>query len=335
MTKITASTSGERIDSFLAKNLAGNPQPPSRSKVQQWLAAQRVWVNGVNVKANYIVQENDEITFDPLPPPVSELLPAAIPLDIFYEDEDLIVVNKAAGMVVHPGSGNPDGTLVNALLHHSNPQGGRASERPGIVHRIDKNTSGLLVVAKSEFAHAKLTEQFQARQIDRQYLALAWGEIPQDGDWHGALGRDPHHRQRMAVVDSGGKLAHTHFQRLACWEKVFSLYIAKLYTGRTHQIRVHSSYAGFPLIGDSTYRSSQRYASERARNGLQKLQKNRPDLAQIVSNLEKQGRQFLHARTLGFSHPRDGRKLYFQAPIPADLNALFQRLPEWNAFLCI
>lgn len=321
MATLLAQASGERLDIFLTKNLQDSPLAPSRSKVQQWLQAGKVKVNGQLAKANYVVQAGDEIEYEASIRPPSHLSAEALPLSIIYEDEEVVVVDKAAGVVVHPGAGNPSGTLVNALLHHTNAKLAPSAnqERPGIVHRIDKNTSGLLVVAKTELAHRLLTAQFQARTIERSYLALAWGELPGAGDWHGNIGRDPRHRQRMAVVDEGGKVAHTQFALLEKFGLIASYLRAKLFTGRTHQIRVHAAHFGFPLVGDALYAKFSRSGQQRFLAGMQNLRRHHEDIFTAVTDLQTQGRQFLHAETLGFIHPLSAKPLHFQSPLPANL----------------
>ena len=231
-----------------------------------------------------------------------------IPLDILYEDDDLLVVNKPAGLVVHPGAGNPRGTLVNALLAHCKDSlsGIGGVKRPGIVHRIDKDTSGILVVAKNDFTHTRLSEQFAEHTIERIYQAFVWGYVQKTtGVVVGDIGRSPHNRQKMAIV-AHGKKATTHYERVAVFGKGVASHIqCILETGRTHQIRVHMSSIGHSLIGDPIYGNIPRTA---------------PDFAKYFP------RQALHAGFLGFTHPRTGERLSFEAPLPADMQELLEQL---------
>lgn len=250
-------------------------------------------------------------------PPAAPAEPEAqnIPLDIVYEDNDLVVVNKAPGMVVHPASGSPDGTLVNALLHHCKGSlsgiGGVA--RPGIVHRIDKDTSGLLVVAKNDQTHTGLSAQFAAHSVYRRYIAVCRGApSPYAGRIEGAIARHTGDRKKMAVTDTGGKHAVTHYQTLESYTsggKIFaSLIECRLETGRTHQVRVHMAHIGNPLIGDPVYGNPGRLP-----NGVSTLAR---------AGLDQFRRQALHARDLGFTHPISGEALQFSAELPSDMEAL-------------
>lgn len=288
---------GERIDRFLAEQEG----EWSRSQIQKWLKEERVTVNGGLVKANYRVSRDDEILL--LIPPLEELqlLPEAIPLEILYEDQDLIVVNKPRGMVVHPAPGNYTGTLVNALLHHVKDLSGiNGVLRPGIVHRIDKETSGLLVVAKSERAHLGLARQFKEHTIERRYLAVVNGRFPhREGSVDAPIGRDSRDRKKMAVCPKG-KHAVTHFTVLEEFAH-HTLLSCRLETGRTHQIRVHMAYIGHPVVGDPKYGKGERFGMEG---------------------------QALHAGTLGFTHPVTGERLLFEVPLPADMVALLERLGQ-------
>ena len=236
--------------------------------------------------------------------------PEDIPLDILYEDDDLLVVNKPAGLVVHPGAGNPRGTLVNALLAHCKDSlsGIGGVKRPGIVHRIDKDTSGILVVAKNDFTHTRLSEQFAEHTIERIYQAFVWGYVQKTtGIVVGDIGRSPHNRQKMAIV-AHGKKATTHYERVAVFGKGVASHIqCILETGRTHQIRVHMSSIGHSLIGDPIYGNIPRVA---------------PDFAKYFP------RQALHAGFLGFTHPRTGERLSFEAPLPDDMQELLEQLEE-------
>jgi 23S rRNA pseudouridine1911/1915/1917 synthase len=241
----------------------------------------------------------------------------AIPLEILYEDKDLIVLNKPAGLVVHPAAGNPDRTLVNALIAHCGPDftGIGGEQRPGIVHRLDKDTSGLMVAAKTEAAHRGLVEQFAARSIERSYLALVWGRpSPAAGALTGNIGRSPRNRKKMAVLRRGGRPAETGYKVLQSFQNGrVSLVECRLKTGRTHQIRVHLAEAGHPLLGDPLYG---RGDTRRAR-GL-------PERAQAA--LAALGRQALHAKTLGFQHPVSGDTLQFTCELPSDIRSLISSL---------
>lgn len=261
----------------------------SRSQIQTWIEEGFVEVNQSIVKTNYKCQTGDKITWEIPEVKPLEIEAENIPLDIVYEDSDLLVVNKARGMVVHPSAGHGSGTLVNALLYHCDDLSGiHGVERPGIVHRIDKDTSGLLIVAKNDKAHIGLSEQLAKREVERKYIALVHGEIPHEtGMIDAPIGRDPKNRQRMAVVDSG-KPSITHFQVLERFPD-YTLIECKLESGRTHQIRVHMRYIEFPLVGDPLY-------------GPRKTL----DI----------GGQALHAKSVGFTHPVKGEWMHFEAEIP-------------------
>lgn len=278
-----------RIDKLLSEI---NPDR-SRSQIQTWIAEGYVEVNERQVKANYKCEEGDVIEWQIPEVKALEITAENIPLDIMYEDSDLLVVNKPRGMVVHPSAGHGSGTLVNALLYHCNDLSGiNGVERPGIVHRIDKDTSGLLVVAKHDQAHIGLSEQFANREVERKYIALVHGEIPHEtGIIDAPIGRDPKNRQRMAVVDNG-KSAVTNFHVLKHFPD-YSFIECKLETGRTHQIRVHMRYIGYPLVGDPLY-------------GPRKT----IDL----------GGQALHAKKVSFTHPITGKWLEFESAIPTYFN---------------
>ena len=252
-----------------------------------------------------------------LPPPEPATPQAQdIPLTILFEDADLIVLNKPAGLVVHPAPGNADGTLVNALLAHAGEEfsGIGGEMRPGIVHRLDKDTSGIMVVAKSDRAHRTLSENFATRDLDRTYLALVWGlPTPAAGDIEGAIGRHQTDRKRMAVVTRGGKAALTHYTTLSAWAEGCALLRCKLATGRTHQIRVHLATKGNPLVGDPVY-------LRRVPTGAKTLP------LEARNTLLAFPRQALHAETLGFRHPVTGQPLSFSAPPPPDMAALLEAL---------
>lgn len=275
----------ERIDKFVA----GINNEWSRSQVQQWIKDDVVTVNGKAVKVNYKVKEEDEITVTIPEPEALDIQPEDMNLEIYYEDADVLVVNKPRGMVVHPAPGHTSGTLVNHFMHHCTDLSGiNGVMRPGIVHRIDKDTSGLLMVAKNDMAHESLVNQLVAKTVTRRYKAIVHGVIPHDkGTIDAPIGRDKKERQSM-TVDENGKNAVTHFQVLERF-KDFTLVECRLETGRTHQIRVHMKYIGYPLAGDPKY-------------GPKKT-------------LDMNG-QALHAGILGFDHPRTGEYIQFEAPIP-------------------
>jgi 23S rRNA pseudouridine1911/1915/1917 synthase len=313
-----------RIDKFLFHKMENT----SRNRIQKAADAGCIRVNGAAVKSNYKVKPLDEIALVfPNPPRATGLLPEEIPLDITFEDEHLIVLNKPAGLVVHPGVGNHNGTLVNGLLHHfqalprpENPYGDHGeSLRPGLVHRIDKDTSGLLVIAKTEEAMTLLARQFFERSIERRYIALVWGQVhEQKGTIEGHIGRDHKDRKRYTVYPDGseGKPAVTHYEVLENLPYV-TLVSCKLETGRTHQIRVHMRHMGHALFNDP------RYGGNRALMG--------PDTAkyrQFIQNcLNLIPGQALHAQSLGFIHPATGEKLYFEAPIPESFESI---LTKWR-----
>ncbi|WP_420897112.1 RluA family pseudouridine synthase [Liquorilactobacillus hordei] len=260
----------------------------SRSQLKQWLVEKAILVNSQPVKPNYKVKENDQIELTV--PPIKEisLQPENIPLEIVYEDEDVLVINKPQGMVVHPAPGHPDKTLVNALLAHSPLSTINGEFRPGIVHRIDKDTSGLLMVAKNDQAHRSLAAQLKAKTNIREYTALVHGVIKEDsGKIDAPLGRSQKDRKKQAVI-SGGRNAVTHFTVIKRYQN-YTLIKCILETGRTHQIRVHLKYIGHPLVGDPLYGP--------------------------MKTIKGNG-QFLHAGKLGFKHPRTGEELIFVAPLP-------------------
>ena len=334
---------GVRIDRYVTRFLPN----VSRSKVQRGISEGRVTVNGVVVeKTSHTVQAGDTIVCTIMRPPPIEARPENIPLDIVYEDEYLIVVNKAAGMVVHPAYGNRTGTLVNALLYHvgagtiqmedadeeeeidddevglstmnAMPRAeGDPSIRPGIVHRLDKDTSGLLVVAKNDAVHRELAKQFAAHTTERRYLAILWGRPePPQGTIATAIGRDRRNRKKMSVVPEGrGKHAITHYELIEELDHA-SLTAFRLETGRTHQIRVHAAHMGHPVMGDELYGGTAiRYGGSTSNR--------RAFFRNLFAIL---GRQALHAETLGFLHPGTGEAVSFRAPIPEDMAAALEKL---------
>lgn len=288
---------GQRIDKFLAEGLSGEA---SRSQVQAWIRDGHVRVNGGAVKANYRLETGDQVDVTVPEPEPAELVPEDIPLDVVYEDRDVIVVNKPRGMVVHPAPGHARGTLANALLHHCRDLSGVGGQRrPGIVHRIDKDTSGLLMAAKHDTAHQRLSEQLADHSVIRKYLAVVQGRLPHDrGTIDAPIGRDPRDRKRFAVDARNGKPAVTHFTVVERFAG-HTLVELQLETGRTHQIRVHLHYLGHPLEGDPVY--------GRRRGAL----------------LDGQA---LHAFALGFRHPASGEPMLFEAPLPDDMERLLEKL---------
>jgi 23S rRNA pseudouridine1911/1915/1917 synthase len=291
--KVESNHAGERVDKHIAEVLA--EKPVSRSQVQEWIRIGAVTVNGHAVKTNAKLAASDqiEVTF-PKPEPL-EAQPENIPLDIVYEDSDVIVINKPRGMVVHPAVGHPNGTVVNAVLYHCKDLSGiNGVMRPGIVHRIDKDTSGLLMVAKNDLAHASLAAQLKDHSVNRRYIALVYGVQHHDkGTVDAPIGRANHDRKLYVVTDKNSKHSVTHFAVLERFNE-YSLLELKLETGRTHQIRVHMKYIGFPLVADPVYggKSGRR--------------------------LGMTG-QALHAGVLGFVHPRSGEYMEFTVPIPGDM----------------
>lgn len=314
--KFTASEGQEplRVDKFLMNFI----ENATRNKIQQAIKAGNVLVNEKIVKANYKVKSNDVVRVVLAHPPHENLLVAEdIPIDILFEDDEVIVVNKAAGMVVHPGHGNYSGTLVNALIYHIENLPKNSNERPGLVHRIDKDTSGLLVVAKTEFAMANLASQFFNRTTERLYLALVWGNMDEDeGTIEGNIGRSLKNRLQMDVFPNGdfGKHAVTHFKVVERFSYV-TLVECKLETGRTHQIRAHFKYIGHPLFND------ERYGGDRILKGTTFTK-----YKQFVDNCFKVlPRQALHAKTLGFEHPTTKKFLQFNSELPEDMTLCLEK----------
>ena len=309
-----------RVDKFLMNFI----ENATRNKIQQAVKAGNVLVNDGVVKSNYKVKSNDVVRVVLAHPPHENLLVAEdIPLDIIYEDDSVIVVNKAAGMVVHPGHGNYSGTLVNGLIYHFESLPKNTSDRPGLVHRIDKDTSGLLVVAKTEFAMANLASQFYNRTTERLYLALVWGSVEEDeGTITGNIGRSLKNRLQMDVFPDGefGKHAVTHYKVLERFSYV-TLVECKLETGRTHQIRAHFKYLGHPLFND------ERYGGDRIRKGTTYTK-----YKQFVDNCFKiLPRQALHAKTLGFEHPESKEKLFFNSEVPDDMRLCIEKWRNYTA----
>lgn len=307
-----------RVDKFLMNFI----ENATRNKVQQAAKAGNILVNDVAVKQNYKVKPHDVVRVVLSHPPHENLLVAEnIPLDIVFEDDTVIVVNKPAGMVVHPGHGNYSGTLVNALIHHIENLPTNSNERPGLVHRIDKDTSGLLVIAKTEFAMASLSRQFFERSTERFYHALVWGNIEEnEGTIEGNIGRSLKNRLQMDVFPDGdfGKPAITHYKVLESLTYV-TLVQCKLETGRTHQIRAHFKHIGHTLFND------ERYGGNEILKGTTFTK-----YKQFVNNcFNVLPRQALHAKTLGFTHPITGKFLQFDSEIPDDMTAC---LEKWRTY---
>ena len=283
--KLEVSNGGIRLDSYLISSVL-----KSRSKIQSMIRDGYVRVNGGTVKSSYVVKSGDIIEVSDVPNVEMSCLPEKMDLDIVYEDDDVIVVNKANGVVVHPAVGNNSGTLVNGLLYYSDSLSGvNGKFRPGIVHRIDAYTTGLLMVAKNDKAHDSLARQLEAKTTRRVYWALVWGVIPNDtGTIDAPIGRDINDRKKMCVTASNSKHAVTHFRVLERYKRA-TLIELSLETGRTHQIRVHMNYIGYPIVNDPVY-------------GRRKL-------------IDNSG-QCLHAKTLGFIHPTTGKEMMFDSSLP-------------------
>jgi 23S rRNA pseudouridine1911/1915/1917 synthase len=310
-----------RIDKYLSNRL----ENASRSKIQAAAEAGNIRVNTIPVKSNYKVKPGDDIQiFLDFPPRETEILPEEIPLSILFEDEHLAVIDKPAGLVVHPGHGNYTGTLVNALAHyyHDLPMFHSKDSRPGLVHRIDKDTSGLLVIAKNEKAKNKLASQFYRKTIQRKYQALVWGILKEKaGTITGNIGRNPSNRQIYKVFPEGehGKNATTHFQIIEELGYV-TLVECQLETGRTHQIRVHMKYLGHPVFNDASY------GGDQILWGTTFTKYN-----QFVRNCFKIiPRQALHAKTLGFTHPATGEKMIFDSELPEDMKTV---IAKWKNYI--
>ena len=309
-----------RIDKYLAERIKGT----SRSRIQHAAEAECIRVNGRVVKSNYRIRPADEIVVVmDRPRYENEIIAQDIPLNIVYEDNEVLVVNKPAGMCVHPGHGNYDGTLVNALAWHfkDNPDYDVTDPRMGLVHRIDKDTSGLLVVAKTPDAKTSLGKQFFAKTTKRLYVAVVWGQMKEaDGTITGNIGRDPRDRLLMAVFPDSetGKHAVTHYHTLENLAHV-AVVQCRLETGRTHQIRVHMRHIGHPLFND------ERYGGDKILRGNRST-----SYAQFIHNcFELCPRQALHARTLGFRHPKTGEQMDFDSPLPDDMQAL---IDKWHTY---
>lgn len=305
--KVTEADATTRLDAFLA----GRIESWSRARLQRLIEDGDVLVNGRTTKGSYKLKLNDEIEVDLISPAGSGFAPEDIPLEIIYEDDDLIVVSKPAGMVVHPAAGCSSGTLANALAFHFTKLSSTAgSIRPGLVHRLDKDTSGLLVVAKSEAVHEDLADQFRAREVFKSYVALVHGVVKEDsGTIDQPIARDPRNRTRMAVV-RGGRPALSIYRVRRQYNR-FALLDVVIKTGRTHQIRVHLSWLKHPVVGDSLYGGGRENSVQDPR---------------LRAALRKLDRQFLHAEHLEFRHPRTGKRSKFTAPLPPDLQSVLNEI---------
>ena len=310
---IDTASAGQRLDRYISDHARTEDEPPAppltRSQAQRLINEGLVRVNGRQVKTGYGLREGDLVRV--VLPPVAQpdIAPEKIELDVLHEDDHLIVINKPAGMVVHPAPGNPRGTLVNALLgrYGSLSSGGRL-ERPGIVHRLDKGTTGILLVARDDATHRHLAHQFKERKVTKRYVALVRGELKEErGNVSAPVGRHSRDRKRMAVLRSGGRQAETEYSVLERFEG-FTLLEVYPKTGRTHQVRVHMAHIGHPLVGDEVYGG--KTASEKI----------------FRSKIKELGRPALHAAGLGFTHPESGNWLEFTAPLPEDMKKLIDTL---------
>jgi len=313
MKKITLSyetsalDSGERLDSVTAREFTQF----SRAHIQKWIKEGQLLLDGKSVKPKQLLKTNQLISIDALEEPVLEDEPENIPIDIIFEDKDLIVLNKQPGLVVHPGAGNPKGTLVNALLHHDEELG--FLPRAGIVHRLDKDTSGIMVVAKNEISYLNLVSQLKDRKVKRGYLALVVGEPLSGSTINEPIGRHPKLRTKQAV-NAKGKEAITTF-KIQKKLNGYSLLNVSLETGRTHQIRVHLAFIGFPILGDSVYGGRKKFASGTNES--------------LKTEILKFSRQALHAEKLEFIHPASGKLVNYSAKVPKDLIKLIELLNKF------
>ena len=304
---VPSDEAGVRIDRFLTSVLAGR----SRSQIQRLINDGQVTIDGEGVRPNRVVRAGETIVVDVPAPASPEPQPEAIELDILYQDSDIVVINKAAGMVVHPAAGHAQGTLVNALLHEITDLSGVGGElRPGIVHRLDRGTSGVMVVAKNDLAHAELARQFHDREVEKEYVALVWGIVQAGRRIDLPIGRDPVDRKKMSGRARRARSAATRITKALHLPGVTLLHVA-ISTGRTHQIRVHLSEIGHPIVGDAVYGGQRRRVAA--------------DLRPVLA-LE---RPFLHAGRLVFHHPTEGRRMEFETPLPDDLRSVLNLLlPE-------
>jgi 23S rRNA pseudouridine1911/1915/1917 synthase len=308
---VTDELEGTRLDRFLVSVLPNQ----SRSQIQRLIKDGKVLLAGKAAKANLAVKQGQTFEVE-IPEAVdTDLQPEALPLPILYEDADLLIVDKPAGMVVHPAAGHASGTLVNALLHHVDDLSGIGGEkRPGIVHRLDRGTSGLMVVAKHDAAHEELSRQFHDREVEKEYVALVWGEVMAGRRIDAPIGRDPSNRKKMAAAAPNrvrrSREAVTRIVRAEHFGRTLTLAVVAIHTGRTHQIRVHLSTIGHPIVGDPLYGGVHRRV---------------PGDLRAVTHLD---RPFLHAAHLAFTHPADGRRMEFSSELPDDLQRVLDELRE-------
>lgn len=304
---VTAEDSGARIDAYLAARITDW----SRARIQRLIEDGDVLINGRTAKSSYKLRDRDEIEVELTPLASTSFSPEDIPIEVIYEDDDLIVVNKPAGLVVHPAAGISSGTLANALAFHFQQLSTRAGTvRPGLVHRLDKGTSGLIMVAKTEAAHENLADQFRTREVFKSYIALVHGRVEHDaGSIDQPIARDPRNRTRMAVV-RGGRPSLSLYRVRRSYTR-FTLLDVEIKTGRTHQIRVHLQWLKHPVVGDTVYGDGRDKSVQDAR---------------LRAHINSLKRQFLHAEQLAFHHPRTGERLHFTAPLPNDLAKLLDEL---------
>jgi 23S rRNA pseudouridine1911/1915/1917 synthase len=303
---VSPDDAGERLDAFLAAHIEGW----SRARLHRLIEAADVLVNGSIAKPSHKLRPNDHIEIELTPTASTSFTPEDIPVEVVHEDDDLIVVNKPSGMVVHPAAGVDSGTLANALAFHFQQLSKAGGARPGIVHRLDKGTSGLLVVAKTETAHEDLADQFRDREVFKSYIALVHGQVEKEGgEVDQPIARDPRNRTRMAVV-RGGRPSLSIYKVRRRLER-FTLLDVELKTGRTHQIRVHLAWLKHPVVGDEVY------GAGRDKTVINPV---------LRSRIAKLGRQFLHAEQLGFRHPRTAEQLRFTAPLATELQSLLDQI---------
>ena len=306
----------KRVDVFLSEY----EKKISRTKIKNLIGKGYLEINNLKVlEPSKKVNIKDKIKLEVPELKKLEIKPYKYKLDIIYEDNDVMVINKPAGLVVHPGAGNFDNTLVNALINYDkkNLSSINGELRPGIVHRLDKDTSGVIIVAKNNFAHTHLSKQFNEHSIDRKYIALVWGKLrPQKGEIKTFITRSSKNRQLMDVSQTKGKLAITNYKTIEIYENprvpTLSLVEYKLKTGRTHQIRVHMKFKGNPILGDKSYKKK-----------LKKLKDVDPELNEIIKKID---RQCLHAKSLGFLHPTKNQRLFFESKLPNDLHKIVKKL---------
>lgn len=302
---VSEADAGTRLDAYLAAHIDGW----SRARLQRLIEAGDVLVNSKLAKASYKVAAKDEVEVELTPAPGGNFTPENIPLEIVFEDEHVIVIDKPAGLIVHPAAGVHSGTLANALAYHFQQLSNAGSIRPGIVHRLDKDTSGLMVVAKTESAHENLSDQFRAREVFKSYIALVYGVVKKEGRIEQPIARDPRNRTRMAIVP-GGRGALSLYKIRRSYDS-FTLLDVELKTGRTHQIRIHLSWLKHPVVGDELYGGGRD-------NNVQDVR--------LRAQIRKLKRQFLHAEQLSFRHPQTGEQMKFVAPLPAELVHLLDEL---------